>query len=133
MKISVLNIHDAAKYIPKGNAVIIRIADSLDMPKLKGEYLDSISFFFSDLDFELSDYAIKEEDAINLKNFVDKNSPYIDEIVVHCVYAQGRSPAVGYVLSKYFNLSFDIAQYPDINKLVIKKLEKVFFENESKA
>jgi len=123
MKITVLNLTEAKNYIPSKSAIIIRIFDSNQIPELKGSFLAEKHFFFSDLEDKDSPYSISQEEADSLIAFVKENSS-VKEIVIHCVYAQGRSPAVGYVLSEYFNIPFSKEQYPDINHLVIERLQE---------
>jgi len=112
VKVSVFNKYDVVNYQPSGLSAIIRIADTFNFNDLKGNYDSEIQFFFSDIEDELSDYAISK----TLKHF--------NEIVVHCEYGQGRSPAVAYVISEYYGLPFDISIYPNVNKLVISKLKE---------
>jgi len=123
VKVSVFNKYDVVNYQPSGLSAIIRIADTFNFNDLKGNYDSEIQFFFSDIEDELSDYAISEEEAKDLAKFI-KTLKHFNEIVVHCEYGQGRSPAVAYVISEYYGLPFDISIYPNVNKLVISKLKE---------
>ena len=124
MKISVFDKKEVIEYIPSGLSALIRVSDSFHMPKVKGSYSSIIKFYFSDVEDELSDYAISEKEALELASFIKSLKDY-NEVVVHCDYGQGRSPAIAYVISKYFGIPFDKKSFPNINNLVISKLEEV--------
>jgi len=131
-KIIVFNKKDAKNYIPKDKAIIIRMGDSLPFPKLKGSYIEEKSFYFSDVD-AISDYAITNDDAKEIISFVDKYINKVNEIIVHCEYGQGRSPAVAFAISEYLkskNISIEeqnyLDKYPNINKYIFEKIKLEF-------
>ncbi len=126
MKIKVMNKTDAREYIPEGKAIIIRMGDTIYFSKLKGEYIAEKEFYFSDIEDSSSSYAIKEKHAEDIINFVKENlTEDLEEIVVHCHYAQGRSPSVAASLAhNMFNIPFDVSKYPDINKLVYNRVKE---------
>ena len=105
MKISVFDKNKVKDYEPLGLSAVIRISDSYDMPKLKGKYSLEKRFYFSDTEEELSEYSISEEEANELASFI-KDLELFNEIVVHCDYGKGRSPAVASVISEYYNIYF---------------------------
>ena len=132
MKITVFNKKNAKNHIPNGKSIIIRMGDQLPFPKLKGDYIAKKSFYFSDVD-SISDYAISKEDAKNILEFIDNNINDIDEIIVHCEYGQGRSPAVAYAVSEYLinkNIPHEneeyLQKYPNINIYVFETIKKEF-------
>lgn len=124
MKITVLNKSEAKKYQPEKTAVIIRMEDVFPMKKVEGIYLKEKRFYFRDVSCD-SEWAITEEDAVELANFI-KTCQGVEEIVVHCVFAQGRSPAVAKIISEYFKVPF-INKYPDLNQCVYSKIKKYLF------
>ena len=121
MNIVILDKWKAKQYIPeKENSAIIRIADSpTELSGVKGNFKYNKSFFFWDI--EGTDYEATKEDIEEVVDFLlFLKEKGIEELLVHCKYGQGRSPAVGYLASLIFNESFDLEKYPNINKHVIK-------------
>ena len=123
MKVSVFNKFEVRTYEPIGLSAIIRISDSYNMPILKGNYDLEKNFYFRDTEDELSDYSISEEEANELASFIKKLEKF-NEIVVHCDYGKGRSPAVASVICEYYILYFNKDNFPNINNLVVKRLRK---------
>jgi len=123
MNITVLDKRSARTHLPETPAAIIRISDSLDLPALEGEYVRSSRFSFSDVDE--GPYAITDKEAEQVARFI-KEVPEagIRELVVHCDYGAGRSPAVAMAATKYFGLPFDENAYPALNRLVLKKVSE---------
>jgi len=128
MKITVLNKTEVVLYQPKEDAIIIRIGDVYPLNKIFGKYIDQTHFYFSDIDEE-SEYSIQDDESDKLASFILKYIDTVDEIVVHCVYAQGRSPAIGYAIATYLGKDNDyINKYPDINLYVYNKLMNSFLK-----
>jgi len=127
MKITVLNMRDARNYIPTGKAIIIRMGDSFPFPKVDGDYIAKMNFYFSDVDSD-SDYFIEDEEAIKILSFVKENIDIVDEIVVHCQYGQGRSPAVASAISDYLNIEGIKykEEYPNLNIPIYEKIKSFF-------
>ena len=128
MKITVLNKSEAVQYRPEGDAVIIRIGDVYPLNKIFGEYIDQSHYYFSDIDEE-GEYSIQKDEADKLASFILKYIDVVDEIVIHCVYAQGRSPAIGYSIATYLGEDNDfLSKYPDINLFVYNRLMDSFLK-----
>jgi len=124
MKITVLNRLEAKEYIPDNTAIIIRMDDTIYFSKLKGDYLASKEFYFSDTENKTNPYAITEQNAKDIISFVRSYQDDIDEIVVHCHYGKGRSPAVaGAIAHHLFNQEFNLAQYQNYNTLVYSMIK----------
>lgn len=125
MKFTVLSRMDAKNYLPKGNALIIRMDDNYPYSSLEGDYKAIQEVYFSDVTDKTNPYAITKENAIELINFVKNNIEGVDEIVVHCKYGKGRSPAVAASISMFmFNQNFPIQSYPNINELVFNTIKE---------
>jgi len=127
MKITVLNMRDAISYIPEERAIIIRMGDSFPFSKVEGEYINKINLYFSDVDSD-SDYFIEDDEAKEILSFVDNNIDEINEIVVHCQYGQGRSPAVASAIADYLNISEIkyLEVYPNLNIPIYEKIKSFF-------
>lgn len=85
----------------------------------------NLFIFFLDIDGD-SEYCIQDDEAMKISDTVKKYANEIDEFVVHCVYGQGRSPAVGYAIAKYLGIN-DIdykKKYPEMNYYVYNKIKK---------
>jgi len=123
MNVKIMSRKEAKLYLPNSTAVIIRMGDRYPFDKLKGSYQDTIDLLFSDIEIE-SHYAIQEEDIIKIIEFIDKNKN-VNEIIVHCEYGQGRSPAIAFFISEYLRLNIiKKSDYPNINNFVISKCLK---------
>jgi len=121
-KITVLDKWEVKDYVPKEGAVLIRLLDKEDgFFKNEHLYKDIKESFFYDIDDPNSNYAITEEEAEDLADFILKNKE-ANEFVVHCTYAQGRSPAVGMAIADFLGLEFNERMYPDMNKLVYNRV-----------
>jgi len=129
MTIKVMNKDEAKEYLPTKKTIIIRMGDTYPFSKLKGEYLDILELYFSDVEDKTNQYAIKKEDGEKVINFVKKNiEKEVEEIIVHCQYGKGRSPAIAASLAhNMFNLPFDTTKYPNINNLVYSTIEKEIY------
>lgn len=127
MKITVLSKRDVKFYNPSSNAAIIRITSQYPLTTLKGFYSNIIELFFDDISYDNNDpdniaNIISDIEAKEIINFVKNLSNNCHEIVVHCDYGEGRSPAVAAAISRLFNQNFDMSKYPKINKLVYDKI-----------
>lgn len=128
MKITVLNKRDVVNYKPSNKSVIIRIGDTFPLNKLNHSYISESHYFFSDIDEE-SEYSIQKDEAVKLARFILKYINDVDEIVIHCVYGKGRSPAISYAIHSFLNRNFDdLYKYPDINMYVYNELMKALLK-----
>jgi len=114
-------------YEPHENSVLIRISDSWDLRPVKQNYQRVIKFHFYDITDKTSSVAIKKEEAIKIAKYI-KLYKNINEIVVHCDYGKGRSPAIAKVISEKFGVPFDTNKYPGINMLVYNKVKQALSE-----
>lgn len=129
MKLTLLTRHDAILYEPEGDSIIIRLDSQNPISKLNGKFLDKLIVPVEDFEDE-SQYTMSVEDAKDVFNFVKRYESVVDEIVVHCHYRQGRSPACIFVLQDYFNQNdYQKKDFPAYNKLVYRKLKEVFDTN----
>lgn len=123
MNIVVLAQKEAKNYIPMNNSAIIRITSVYPFRELKGRFDFCLELFFDDIseivenDIDNMSNVITNEEANQIVSFVEqiKNCK---ELVVHCDYGKGRSPAVAAAISKMLGFEFNINSYPDINMLV---------------
>jgi len=127
MKITIKDKNSVKDYKPEGKAIIIRIEDVYPIKDLKyGDlYLEEKRFFFLDIDYDM-DYSITEQEMIEIYNFVNNYKNKIDEIVVQCVYGQGRSPAVAFAIAKLFNFEEPLGEFPDRNNFILDKFLNYF-------
>lgn len=122
MILTILDKFSIKNYSPAREASLIRISSQalskIDMSK----YQEVIEFHFDDV-LEETDYSIKDSEGQELIDFISRNK-YTSEIVVHCDYGQGRSPAVAIFIAKMLNLPYDFTNcYPNYNSYVLKKLQ----------
>lgn len=123
MNIVVLSQKKARNYIPLGNSAIIRITSVYPFRDLKGSFDFCLELLFDDISEKIEDdinnmsNIITIEEANQIISFVEqiKNC---QELVIHCDYGKGRSPAVAAAISKILGFEFNINSYPDINMLV---------------
>lgn len=112
MKITVMNKAKAEEYAlqnHKEKSVVISIAshkcsEAFIIPNNISGIVDVIHLHFNDTDSKkLVDGGITEEDAIKIKNFVEKykDIPSIDLMIVHCEAGQSRSAGVAAAIMKY--------------------------------
>lgn len=127
MKITILDKRDAVIYKPEDKAVIIRIGDVYPLNKLKYKYIDECKYFFSDTN-EFSEYSIQKDEAIEIAKFILKYINEVDEIVIHCVYGQGRSPAIAAVIYNFLDDKFDFSKYKNINKYVYNEINEAIIK-----
>lgn len=122
MKLTILNKREVMEYIPKKKAVVIRVGDIYPLNTLNHKYIEESHFYFSDIDEE-SEYSIQKDEADKLANFILKYIDSVDEFVIHCVYAQGRSPAIALAIATFLEIenNYD-KKYPDINRYVFLNL-----------
>lgn len=125
MIITVLSRQEVKNYIPRDNSAIIRITSQYPFRELKGNFNYSLEMFFDDIselvedDFDNMSNIITKEEAFEIIVFLHKIiKENCEELVVHCDYGKGRSPAVAAAISNILNIEFDINSYPDINMLV---------------
>lgn len=122
MNIVVLAQKEAKNYIPMNNSAIIRITSVYPFRDLKGSFDFCLELFFDDIsevdnDIDNLSNIITKDEAIEIIKFVDKIKN-CQELVIHCDYGKGRSPAVAAAISKILGFEFNINSYPDINMLV---------------
>ncbi len=129
MKITVLSKSEARSYKPIGTAIIIRIGDyfpsRIPLGEIQGKYLNITEYDFPDID-EFTEYSMKDEEAKSIAATIKEYSGEVEEIVVHCIYGQGRSPAIAYAIATYNNdTSINYPeQYEKLNNIIYDKLMK---------
>lgn len=126
MKITVLSKRNVRIYSPMSNAAIIRISSQYPLVSTKGNYIYSLELFFDDItygneDLENISNIISSTEAIEIINFV-KIIHNCSELVVHCDYGKGRSPAVAAAIADILNINFNKSLFPQLNKLVYDKI-----------
>lgn len=125
-KVILLNRTDAVNYKPEGKAIAIRLDSQYPLRDLKGNYEGILVKTFEDTEEE-SVYSMTDQDAKDIVEFVLKNLD-VDEIMVHCHYKQGRSPAAAIAIEEFFGgfQSHYEEEFPSINKMVLEKLRLEF-------
>lgn len=127
MKITVMNKEEAKFYEPEGTAIIVRVGDyfpcRVPLGKIVGKYVNISEYDFPDIAY-YTEYSMTDRDAISIANTIKEFSNKVEEIVVHCIYGQGRSPAIAYAFATYVgDTSIDyVEKYDKINLYVYDKI-----------
>ncbi len=149
----ILPYKEALKFNPKdyGKTAIIRISSKNFKPlKHKDKFIAILELNFLDITEE-NFYEFSYEEIESLKstcpnpypistyqaeliiNFLKKHINEINTLVIHCDEGISRSPAVAYVIAKYFlkdnNLAKEIQEKFFPNKTVINKLTELLENN----
>lgn len=121
--ITILNKFNVRNYIPKEDAILIRISSQPLLKMDTSKYKEVHEFFFDDVEDDWVGYLATDEELKKIKEIISKD---YQELVVHCDYGQGRSAAIGVFASKQ-KLNKDISsEYPDLNNYILKKLEELW-------
>ena len=98
-KDKVINFTSPLRY-----AVIGAVSPRDTHPPLQEGYVARVQLYFYYIDFEHSSYpTIKEQDAVDVLDFVEKYKDKVDLFVIHCNAGISRSSGVAAALSFIYN------------------------------
>ena len=135
MKVEVMNRSAAKKYARTPNtetSIIVSINDVSDIPNdIKiGHVKRVLSVFFDDV-CSGQPYAITEDDAKQIVEFVERYKDSVDKIIVHCAAGVSRSAATAAAILKFYtgddSQIFDALRYRP-NMSVYTKVLQAFME-----
>ncbi|MDP3734496.1 MAG: hypothetical protein Q8R37_04665 [Nanoarchaeota archaeon] len=132
MKLLILGLADAVNYIPTDLTYAIRIDSELipfgsDFALQDSDLYTITQYVFDDRTPHEGDGKLLEEKTASqlIDDFKHRGLHY-DTLLVHCIMAKNRSPAVGMALNDIFKIGYNLSElqhkYPDANKYIYETL-----------
>lgn len=141
MKLFILDLFAAMKYIPSNSTYVIRIESPPNpefdkkpfaerYPLHKSDFYTIVEYYFDDRTPDFGRGKLLDEEIAQqlLTDFKERGSNK-ETLLVHCSRGRNRSPAIGIALNEIFRLGYDTAQlkkqYPEATWYVYRTLLEV--------